>query len=110
MNIKITYKNVILYVPLGSLSAYQSADVWKEFNNIEEFNVTGIYKIDANGIDIEVTANGISLSDANGKAVAIYSANGTIIEKKDTYTGEEIMLDKGIHIVRVGNKSIKVKI
>lgn len=104
------YQNVILYVPIGSLSAYQSADVWKEFNNIEEFNVTGIDKIDANGIDIEVTANGISLSDANGKAVAIYSANGTIIEKKDTYTGEEIMLDKGIHIVRVGNKSIKVKI
>ena len=104
------YQNIILYVPQGSLSAYKSADVWKEFNNIKEFNITGIDDIYSSGIDIEITANGIALLNADGKAVAIYSANGTIIDMKDTYTGEEIMLEKGIHIVRVGNKTIKVKI
>lgn len=28
-----------LYVPIGSLAAYQTADLWKEFTNIEEENV-----------------------------------------------------------------------
>lgn len=43
------YKNVIIQVPIGSFEAYQKADVWKEFPNIEEsdFSNSGnYYKID----------------------------------------------------------------
>jgi len=49
-------------------------------------------------------------SDADCKAVAVYSTNGALVEKIDTYAGEEITLDKGIYIVRVGDKAIKVKL
>lgn len=99
-----------LYVPLGSLSAYQTADVWKNFWDIQEFDVTGIDDVNTNDIAIAVTANGIALSDADGKVVAIYSANGALVEKIETYTGEEIVLDKGVYVVCVGNKTIKVRL
>ena len=36
------YRNATLYVPEGSLSRYQSADVWEDFWNIKEFDPTGI--------------------------------------------------------------------
>ena len=36
------YRNATLYVPEGSLSRYQSADVWEDFWTIEEFDPTGI--------------------------------------------------------------------
>ena len=30
------HKNITIYIPKGSLEAYQSAYVWKEFKNIQE--------------------------------------------------------------------------
>ena len=108
--IESQYIDMTLYVPLGSLSAYQTADVWKNFWDIQEFDVTGIDDVNTNDIAIAVTANGIALSDADGKVVAIYSANGALVEKIETYTGEEIVLDKGVYVVCVGNKTIKVRL
>ena len=104
------YQNATLYVPKGSLATYQAADVWKEFWEIVEFDATGIEGVNANDIAIEVTANGITLSDADGKTVAIYSANGTRVANIDSYVGEEITLDRGVYIVRVGNNTLKVKL
>lgn len=43
------YKNVVIQVPIGSLEAYQNADVWKSFPNIVELdfsNSGNYYKID----------------------------------------------------------------
>ena len=104
------YVNLTLYVPKGSLETYQSAGTWKIFWDIQEFDATGIEGVNANDIAIEVTANGITLSDADGKTVAIYSANGTRVANIDSYVGEEITLDRGVYIVRVGNNTLKVKL
>ena len=104
------YANTTIYVPQGSLAAYKAADEWKKFANIQEFDVTGIEDVAVSSAAIKVTSNGISLSDAEGEAVAVYSANGTLVEKTDVYAGEEIILNKGVYIVRAGNKTIKVKI
>ena len=104
------YVNITLYVPQGSLETYQTADTWKNFWDIQEFDATGIEGVNANDIAIEVTANGITLSDADSKTVAIYSANGTRVANIDSYVGEEITLDRGVYIVRVGNKTMKVKL
>lgn len=104
------YQNVVLYVPKGSLATYQAADVWKEFWEIEEFDVTGIENIEADAPVFEITAGGIQFTAADGKMVAVYSMNGALIEKIDCYNGEEIMLDKGAYIIRVGGKSVKVKL
>lgn len=36
------YENANVYVPIGSLEAYQQADVWKDFQNLQEKDLTGI--------------------------------------------------------------------
>jgi len=43
------YETVEVYVPTGSLSAYKTADVWKNFLNIKELGTTGIEEVTANG-------------------------------------------------------------
>ena len=102
------YMNTTLYVPQGLLSKYQSAEVWENFMNIKEYDSTGIEDVNMDNISIEVTSNGISLSDSEGKPIAIYSINGILVKKIDNYTGEEITLNKGVYIVSVGNKAIKI--
>ena len=104
------YVNWNIYVPQGTLDAYQNANVWKEFWNIQEHNLTGVSEVSAGDIAIEVTANGIALSDTDGKAVAVYTVAGALVEKIDSYAGEEIALDKGVYVLRIGNKTMKVKL
>jgi len=55
------YSSTSLYVPTGSLAAYQSADVWKEFLNINEFDPSGI--------------NNVTINERNEEKV-IYDLNG----------------------------------
>lgn len=104
------YKNTMLYVPEGLLTKYQSAEVWTNFMNIKKYDNTGIEDIDESNIVIEVTSNGISLSDSDGNTVAIYNINGVLVKKIDKYTGEVITLEKGVYIVNVGNRAIKIKL
>jgi hypothetical protein len=59
---------------------------------------------------VKVNGNCITLVGAENSSVAIYSTNGALVEKIDAYNGEEIALDKGVYIVRVGGKTVKVKL
>ena len=62
-------------------------------------------EFDAN---IQTTNNGIILLNANNNWVRVYTINGILVKKIDNYTGEEITLNKGVYIVSVGNKAIKI--
>ena len=42
--------------------------------------------------------------------VAVYTTSGALVEKINAYAGEEITLDKGVYIIRVGNKAVKIKL
>ena len=101
---------MIVYVPKGTLATYQAADTWKNFWDIQEFDVTAIENIEDVTPAFEITSSGIQFIAAEGKAVAIYTANGALVEKIDSYAGEEITLDKGVYIVRVGDKTMKVRL
>ena len=104
-------ENATLYVPKGSLAAYKSADGWKKFENIVEFDPTSIEDVTKDdALAFEVTAGGIQFTDAEGKAVAVYTTSGALVEKIDAYAVEEIALGKGVYVVRVGGKSVKVKL
>ena len=105
-----SYYNATVYVPQGTLAFYQSANVWKNFWNIQEYEPASIEDTDANTLDFIITSNGISLLNADNSAVAIYSINGILVEKIDKYTGEEIVLNKGVYIVCVGDKTVKIKL
>ena len=60
-----TYIYGTVYVPRGTLKAYQEADVWKEFWNIEEYDVTD----DPTAIETVKTS-------ANDEIIGIYDING----------------------------------
>ena len=104
------YLNMQVYIPRGTLPTYQTADTWKDFWDIQEFDVTAIEDVEDVTPAFEITSSGIQFTAADGKAIAIYAANGALVEKIDNYAGEDIMLDKGVYIVRVGNKTMKVKL
>ena len=80
----------------------------------EDIEITGSFiptenvsevEFDAN---IQTTNNGIILLNANNNWVRVYTINGILVKKIDNYTGEEITLNKGVYIVSVGNKAIKI--
>ena len=103
--------NCTLYVPLGSKETYCSTAGWKDFKNIVEFDPTSIEDTEEDDAPaFEITAGGILFTAAQGKAIAIYTTGGALVEKIDSYDGEDIILEKGVYIVCVGNKSIKVKL
>ena len=103
------YESVGLYVPKGSLTAYQTADTWKKFWEIKEFDATGI-----DAFIVEETnqakraGNGIQLKNAVGKQVAVYDTKGSLVSKYTNYSSEVIVLGKGTYIVVAGQKTIKV--
>ena len=72
-----------LVVPVGSKSAYQAADQWKDFFFIEESDVTAI--------------NRIYDDEAEGRIVGIYDLNGRKLER----------LQRGMNIVRMSDGTTK---
>ena len=102
------YYLTTLYVPNGTLGFYQTADVWKEFWNIQEYEPTSSKDGEAEIPNFSITSNNISFSNANNSTIAIYSINGVLVKKIDKYTGEEITLENGVYIVCVGNKAMKI--
>ncbi len=75
------YKNINVFVPQGSLSAYQVADGWEKFKNLQEFDPTGVETIkadmekvddtyyDIQGRKLNAPKNGLNI--INGKKVLI---------------------------------------
>lgn len=77
------FETCTLYVPTGCVEAYKSADAWKHFKNIEEFNPTGIS----------------SLTGDNGsnEPASVYSIGGSHIQT----------MQRGINIIRMQDGSVK---
>ncbi len=71
-----------LYVPKNSLEAYKAADQWKDFNNMEEMEDTGVSLPGSNG---------------NNKVVKRYDTNGRMTDKPF----------KGLNILKMGDGTVK---
>lgn len=73
------YLDMNVYVPQGSLETYQSADVWKNFWNLQEFDTTGVETVrsvgngsgavyhDIQGRRLDASKNGLNI--INGRKV-----------------------------------------
>ncbi len=61
-------------------------------------------------ITININGNFITVANANNNSIIIYSIMGIVVERFKNYIGEEIVLDKGIYIICVGNKTMKIKL
>ncbi|MBQ2367837.1 MAG: leucine-rich repeat domain-containing protein, partial [Bacteroidaceae bacterium] len=102
--------NVVIHVPEGSVTAYQAADTWGSAENIIEYDVTDVNGVETDEFEVKISAAGLLLEGCDGRLVTVYSMNGALVHKYDSYAGEEIALDKGVYIVRVGGKTVKVKL
>ena len=74
-----------MYVPKGTKQVYLQSEVWKDFGNIQEYDVTDITKVDNN---------------SETKEVSRYSLDGQRLASPT----------KGINIVRYSDGSIKKEI
>ena len=68
----------VLYVPAGSISAYQSADVWKDFSNILPISQQGLEDVQGNNVQCtKIVHNGQIFIKKNGK---LYNAIGVEVK------------------------------
>lgn len=82
------FDNGTLYVPKGSKSAYESAQVWKNFTNIVEIDLSGIN-------DVE-----ISQSDRDNEPCDIFSPSGVCVFHGKSWNEINGTLNSGIYILR----------
>ena len=97
----------LLYVPIGSKSAYQSSQ-WGDFMNIIEKEPSSINTINKDNIVVQYISNGIALETKEQTPVSVYNLSGQIIHQSVINGNVEICLDKGVYILRVNNESEKI--
>ena len=71
---------------------------------------TNIVSVDNVEVTIKVYGNSIVVTGADNSNVSVYSTAGTLVKGIDNYSGEAIVLDNGLYIIRTKNKAIKVKL
>ncbi len=104
------YSKATLYVPKGSKELYQNADNWRYFRNIEEMDFPGgIDDVAADGDEMKVfAADGrvvVTGGDDDGP-MEVYNLSGQLV-----YRGLDRSVElpqRGIYIVRLGGKAVKV--
>lgn len=96
--------NVILYVPVGSESAYKSANEWKRFGQIIETDITGVSKIELQTLQLEAVIGGLLLSTTS--EWEIYSDTGNKVASGKG--NASIDLPAGLYMIKAGNTIKKV--
>lgn len=98
-------KNAILYVPAGTEAAYGAADGWKQFPTIKAIVETGVAANRVNGAKVTARGGVINVEGAEGD-VEVYNAVGQLLYKG---AADAISVaGKGVHIVKVNGKAVKV--
>ena len=103
--------DAVLYVPVGSKSAYENAEYWKEFKTIietseEPNSIENI--IDNQETNISVSNDGVTIYN-NGtiSEYQLYNIMGSLIERGTLKNTINISLQKGTYILKIGNKTYK---
>ncbi len=100
----------ILYVPIGSVSLYESANQWKAFNIMQEYDF-GINTTTAEGFKVFVKNCNLYIWEIHyGENIAIYTIQGVELFNKKVATNRLVfeLPSKGIYIVKVGKMTCKV--
>ena len=67
------------------MDAYKADAIWGKFKNIKESDFTAIDDVDADAPAFDLTADGITFNNADGKAITIYNAAGVVVEEIADY-------------------------
>lgn len=102
--------NAILYVPVGTKTAYERIDPWKNFRNIEEIDYSGVEDVEVDR-DLQISVEGVSLNVGGIDAddiITVYDLSGRVV-----YSGAEHTLSglsHGVYILKVRGKTAKFAI
>ena len=105
-----TLMNAVLYVPVGTKTAYMQVDPWRNFWNIEESDFATV------GIDGVTAEAAPSVTVCGGKIVVDGASTTGVIEVFSTdgrcaYRGTSTVIEglpKGAYVVRIGKFTQKV--
>lgn len=102
-----------LYVPKGTSNLYRSAAGWSSFFNIKEEVPTANSDVQVNKINVFSENRTIVINGADlGDEITVYNAMGVMVQR--TKTKNEIVRIMvpvtGIYLVKIGEKTIKVKL
>lgn len=104
---KYQYEEKTLYVPIGSKSAYENKKPWRYCKIIEEMEFSNIEPTFAdNDISVAVENGYILINNINNTPISIFNTIGQCIY--NGYATSIPISTKGLHIVKVNNKSFKV--
>lgn len=104
-----TPKEAIVYVPVGSAETYRTTLGWDYFTNIVEYNPQG-------GVD-GITSENTNVIRKGGEIVVytdkperytIFTPEGRLVSTGTSDGETRITTNKGLYIVKVGNKSFKI--
>ena len=106
-----TYAKAMLIVPDNTVQLYQVADGWKEFISILDESSAGIEAIEINyECPFRIDSNGIVSIGETIVPISIYCLDGRKIYNSLLHPGETVSLNSGIYILKLCNKSYKIKI
>jgi hypothetical protein len=100
-----------LYVPIGSKTVYAAASTWKDFQNIEEIDMTSVPESEETPFMISTDGDGITITGVEpGATITVYTITGTkLLTLLATGDKQRIALPSGaLYIVKVGNQTMKV--
>ena len=108
------FYNSTLYVPKGTIDKYKLMAYWNKFVFIEESDATDITQVSSDDLLISAQNGTITVrGEQNGLPLTVYTTDGKLLGSatiKDGQASISTNLQRGeIAIVKVGSKSVKIK-
>ena len=102
-------KNAILYVPTGTMAAYEKVDPWRNFWNIEEMDYSGVTTVpmdDSSQMQLSVESGILTISGLDtGTPVSIHDMQGRMVYNGTSHTISH--LTSGLYILRTPSLTTK---
>lgn len=109
--------DMVIFIPRGSLSNYQTTPGWMKLKNFEEFDIdpaTISSLKDSEGISVKNDDGLLTVSGINdGESIFIYDISGALIGSATATAGTAIVnvrTSNHIVVLKIGKESIKVKL
>lgn len=102
------YSDALLYVPAESVSAYKSANYWKNFNSINASAGIDAVEVDAK-YNITIYNGTLNITGVSGDTtVNIYRANGVLLRSTTVDNVSNYTLPQGLYLVQVNGVTRKI--
>ncbi len=99
------YANAVLYVDDKLKSAFAAHPSWSRFQRIESLQESDVDTVDTERITVKVSGMKLSIECAENDNVTVWSSNGNLISAGEC----DVELPcKGVYIVKVGSRIVKI--